>query len=191
MPKDETHRESKSLGLIYRPDGVLVLRNHVMSTSQAEAKAVGVPLEFPPTHEFSPDFLLEHTMDDTVKVSPTHIVLTLGNGRAVYRIRRDWMHEDGVIETEQVAKATGKAVGDPHTFQLSTGYWGELEEAEYFDADPVADDVYEAKTLHAEKHGDALFSECEKCAPVRDEAKSKVLARSARRANRAEAKSDG
>lgn len=128
MPKGA---EGIPLRLLKRRDGVLLLRNAVMQTSPSEATE---PLVFPAMHEFSMDWLMEHTADGTVKMTDTHIQMLLGNGVAVYKIRRDLMEmEDGR--------------------KLSTGYWGELTDASYNEPPELDMSVYEEAEPQAEEDG--------------------------------------
>lgn len=84
--------------------------------------------QFPPRHEFSVEWLLESGVAQMDEVA---ITVTLANGTATYEIDRGAMEE--TYEDDD---------GETKTRRLSTGYWGNLVDAEVHEAPPV-DEVEE------------------------------------------------
>lgn len=89
---------------------------------------------FPPRHEFSQEWLLENMK--WIDMDAEQIVLRCVNGTGTYRIAREMM-EGQVPDVD--AEGKQKVVdGVPQTrlAKLSTGYWGILEDAEYYEWTP-------------------------------------------------------
>ena len=180
MPKSN---EAISLRLEKRQDGTLVLRNALSQTDPATATE---PIVWPKMHEFSQDWLLENMA--VLDMDSNEIRLYLANASATYKIRRDLMQQtlpitdDSLVKVfgangtpnreanaKEFAKVVGKKPGEQHTFQLATGYWGELTESDVWTPEPVDPRAYEVREAHdAGRAGhEGLSGECDACNAVR------------------------
>lgn len=174
MPKGS---EGIPLRLLVRADGVMLLRNALMQTDPDTATE---PILFPDDHEFTQEWLLEHTADGVASVDREAIVLTFGNGRAVYEIERDRMERTRPVTADEAA-ALGKAEGAEHTFRLSTGYWGRLVESDVWSPPPQDPYVLDLKGFHDAAAPDPdsahvdTFGVCPVCRDTRSAAKHAAL----------------